>query len=339
MPHHLLLITRPVRGIYYCVRIAIALLMSAGIYESAVEAATSSTFWFALPGGAAILYGNASNPQAPMSQRVWQQAVFRLPNGKTFRLRPRAGEPGAEVTQFEPPDESNISPSGQYVVVARIEPGTYSSGSGQAESVLSREYCSAIEIRTGCITVDQTGEICGAGWQAGQGERWGTVDQTDVMLRRDRPSTSRLLGFIRAGQPLLAVIEDDSGADNLLRCDPPLPVNREAYGKIAAALRAAGALNDARLIDAVFSSADVGVVGTQAYTAQPRGRTLASVATQKATLYTAPDEADTSRDYLVQNDTVTILKHSPAGWTYIDYVNASRKHLLRWIKSDQLSVK
>jgi len=59
----------------------------------------------------------------------------------------------------------------------------------------------------------------------------------------------------------------------------------------------------------------------------------------KATLYTTPDDTNASRAYLVQNDAVTVLKQSSAGWTYVDYVNASGKHLLRWIKSDQLLVK
>ena len=53
----------------------------------------------------------------------------------------------------------------------------------------------------------------------------------------------------------------------------------------------------------------------------------------------APDNAQASRAYLVQNDAVTVLKQSPAGWAYVDYVDASGKHLLRWIKADQLATK
>jgi hypothetical protein len=65
----------------------------------------------------------------------------------------------------------------------------------------------------------------------------------------------------------------------------------------------------------------------------------ATVAGQNATLFTAPDDATASRAYLVQNDVVTVLKRSPIGWAYVDYVNASGKHLLRWIKADQISIK
>lgn len=240
---------------------------------------------------------------------------------------------------MEPPSDSNISPSGEYVVIGRIESGAVSSGPGQAESVASREYCSAIEIRTGCITADQTGEVCGAGWQAGQPARWGTNDQTNLMLKADRPSASRLRHFISAGQPPQSLVDDDSGVNNLLRCDPPSSANRESYRKIAGALHAAGAYNNARLIDAALSKAEGGAVGASVPAAVETGRRAATVLAQKATLYTAPDDAHASRAYLVENDEVTVLKQSPAGWAYVDYVNAPGKHLLRWIKADQLALK
>ncbi|TGP44600.1 hypothetical protein EN871_08365 [bacterium M00.F.Ca.ET.228.01.1.1] len=318
--------------------IATALLLTSTVVAPAFAAAPSSMFRFALPGGAAILYGNAANPQAPMSQRAWKQAVFYFPTGATFSLLPRAGERDAGGTQMEPPSDSNISPSGDYVVIGRIESGSVSSGPGQAESDSSREYCSAIEIRTGCITADQTGEICGAGWQAGQPARWGTDDQTNLMLKSDRPSASRLLHFINAGQPPRALVNGDSGVDNLLRCDPPSSTNREIYRRIATSFRAAGAQSDARLIDVALSNAAGGPLDTPASTPMETGH-HAIVSAPKASLYTAPDDAHASQAYLVQNDAVTILKQSPAGWAYVDYVNSSGKHLLRWIKIDQLGIK
>ena len=75
------------------------------------------------------------------------------------------------------------------------------------------------------------------------------------MLTSDRPSASRQLAFIRAGQPPKLTIRDDAGADNLLRCDPPSQANREIYRKIATALEAAGAHSDARLIGRAMSNA------------------------------------------------------------------------------------
>lgn len=303
-------------------------------------AAPQSTLRFALPGGAAILYSDAANSQDPLPARTWKKAAFYLPNGVTFGLLPRAGESNeGGGTQMEPPSDSNISPSGQYVVVARDEQGAVSTGPGQPESVLDREYCSMIEIRTGCITADQTGEVCGAGWRAGQRAQWGTDEQTDLMLKSDRPSASRQLGFISAGQPPKLTIHDDSGADNLLRCDPPSPVNREIYRKIATALDAAGAHNDARLIANSLSKANSNSVGTPAPAAVESEHRTASVSVQKATLYTAPNDASASRAYLVQNDIVVVLKQSPGGWAYVDYVNASGKHLLRWIKADEIAIK
>ncbi|WP_233834731.1 hypothetical protein [Paraburkholderia sp. ZP32-5] len=318
--------------------ITTVLLLTDGASKPALAFAPLSTFRFALPGGAAILYSKASNPQAPLPERAWQQAVFYFPSGATFSLLPRAGKSNAGGTEIEPPSESNISPSGRYVVIARIESGLVSSGPGQPEFNASREYCSAIEIRSGCITADQTGEICGEGWQAGQHAQWGTNDQTSLMLKSDRPSAGRLLHFINAGQSPQLLVDTNSGADNLLRCDPPSPANRDVYQKIASILHAAGASYDARLIDAAISETEVGVGGTsELKTAKNEDRT-ATVSAQKATLYTAPDDAHPSRAYLVQNDSVTVLKQSPSGWAYVDYVSASGKHLLRWIKADQLVI-
>jgi hypothetical protein len=59
---------------------------------------------------------------------------------------------------------------------------------------------------------------------------------------------------------------------------------------------------------------------------------------QQTTLYTAPFDAQASRAYLVKADAVAVLRQSPAGWAYVDYVNVSDRHLLRWIKSNELPI-
>ncbi|WP_152495063.1 hypothetical protein [Paraburkholderia kururiensis] len=316
--------------------ITVAVLLTGGIAEPALATPPSSTFRFALPGGAALLFSNASNPQAPLAERAWQKAAFYFPNGATFSVLPRPGESRAG-TEIEPPSASDVSPSGQYMVIRRVESGTVSSGPGQAETMQNREYCSAIEIASGCITADQTGEICGAGWLAGQPAQWGTDDQTNLMLKHDRPSASRVLHFMSAGQPPRLLVDDDSGADNLMRCDPPSAANRDAYRKIVIALRAAGEHHDAQLIDTAILQANSNNSSSTPTGGENRAR-VATVSVQKATLYTEPDEAHPSRAYLVRNDAVSVLKQLPSGWAYLDYVNASGKHLLRWIKVDQLVI-
>ncbi|VVE19585.1 hypothetical protein [Pandoraea fibrosis] len=223
-------------------------------------AAPTSAYQFALPDGGAILYSNASNPKAPLSARSWQRATFQFPDGTTFDLLPRTGESNFGGTEIEPPSDSDISPSGRYVVIGRVETGTVSTGPGKSESVLSREFCPIIEVRTGCITSDQTGEICGAGWQAGHPNRWGTEEQSHMMLTDDRPSASRLLGFIKNGQLTKFSLDEDSGADNVLRCDPLTSGNRGSYRRIAMALHAAGEQKDAQLIDAELSKVDASSV-------------------------------------------------------------------------------
>lgn len=310
------------------------------LWSGLASAAPQSTLRFALPGGGAVLYSNAANPQDPLPRRTWKKAVFSFPNGMTFGLLPRAGESSAGGgTQMEPPNKWNISPSGQYVIVMRNDQGTVFMEQGQPETRLNREYCSMIEIKTGCITAEQTGEICGAGWQPSQGARWGTDAQTSMMLTRDRPSASNKLAFINAGQPAHLLIRDASGADNLLRCDPLSSTNREPYRKIAAALKAEGARFDAQLIETALSKGSAASVGTPVVQDADAEGPPAAVSVAKATLFTSPDDATASRAYLVQNDVVTVLKQSPTGWAYVDYVNASGKHLRRWIKADQISIK
>ncbi|WP_175675510.1 hypothetical protein [Burkholderia ambifaria] len=316
------------------------MLAMAMLWSGLASAAPQSTLRFALPGGAAVIYSNAANPQDPLPRRAWKKAVFSLPNGTTFGLLPRAGESNAGGgTEMEPPNKWNISPSGQYVIVMRNEQGTVFMGQGQPETVLNREYCSMIEIKTGCITAEQTGEICGAGWQPSQGAQWGTDSQTSMMLTRYRPSAINKLASINAGQPPHLLMRSASGADNLLRCDPPSSANRESYQKIAAALKSDGARVDAQLIDMALSRGSAATVGTPVAQEVGAAGPTATVSVAKATLFTAADDATASRAYLVQNDVVTVLKQSPSGWAYVDYVNASGKHLLRWIKADQISIK
>lgn len=59
----------------------------------------------------------------------------------------------------------------------------------------------------------------------------------------------------------------------------------------------------------------------------------------KATLYTAPVEMKASRIYLIKDGVVTVLKQVPVGWDYVEYINAFGKHLLRWVRVDQLAIK
>ncbi|WP_157379331.1 hypothetical protein [Burkholderia ubonensis] len=324
----------------HAIRIGVAAAVVSLVTIAPVLAETSSsTYRFSLPGGGAILYSKPSNPQAPLSNRSWKRAVFMFPDGTTFGLLPRTGQTNTEGTEIEPPNTADISPSGQYVVVGRVETGTVWQGHGKPESVLSREYCPVVEVRTGCITSDQTGEICGQGWTVGHPAQWGTDEQTSTMLRSDRPSASSVLRYIEAGRPADGVLRDHSGADNLLRCDPLSSSNRASYRKIAAALRTKSATSDARLIETALSKGPGDSLGTRESKGADTERRTAIVSVEKATLFNAPDDANASRAYLVQNDVITVLKQSPDGWAYVDYVNASGKHLLRWIKADQISIK
>ena len=105
--------------------IATAVSLMNGVAEQALAATSSPTFRFSLPGGSAILYSNASNPQAPLPERSWQRAVFHLPNGATFCLLPKVGKSDATGAEIEPPNESDISPFGQYAVIRRVESGGF----------------------------------------------------------------------------------------------------------------------------------------------------------------------------------------------------------------------
>ncbi|WP_186023115.1 hypothetical protein [Burkholderia gladioli] len=164
----------------------------------------------------------------------------------------------------------------------------------------------------------------------------GGEDESKAMLQDSRPSAKKLIKFINSGQPAKGSLEFDiSGAENLMRCDPLSLDNREAYQKISAALHASGSQFAAHSIDTALSKMNT--------TSTPpvdgnKGSKTAGISAARATLYSAPNEASATHAYLIKNDRVTVLQQSPIGWVYVDYINASGKHLLRWIKADDLAI-
>jgi hypothetical protein len=66
----------------------------------------------------------------------------------------------------------------------------------------------------------------------------------------------------------------------------------------------------------------------------------ASVVSEKATLYSSPDDAGTGRAYLVKGDQVEIADDSKAGsgWYLAHYVTKTGKMIEKWMKAGDLNV-
>ncbi|WP_186062372.1 hypothetical protein [Burkholderia gladioli] len=301
--------------------------------SSAFGSPSSNTFKFSLPNGASIVYSDPLPTGNQSSDPLWKREVFHFSDGSSFNIIPRNNDP-VGFSQTWAASKEDVSPSGQFVLIGRFEVGVVDGGGESTNS--ATQYCSVLEIPSGCVYEDQAGEICGAGWKRGHPAQWGGEDESKAMLQDSRPSAKKLIKFINSGQPAKGSLEFDiSGAENLMRCDPLSLDNREAYQKISAALHASGSQFAAHSIDTALSKMNT--------TSTPpvdgnKGSKTAGISAARATLYSAPNEASATHAYLIKNDRVTVLQQSPIGWVYVDYINAFGKHLLRWIKADDLAI-
>lgn len=70
---------------------------------------------------------------------------------------------------------------------------------------------------------------------------------------------------------------------------------------------------------------------------RPNWRGFGYVVTSKAALYNSPSDAAKSSAYLIRYDPVALLREpAKRDWVYIDYFNARRGTLNRWMKSSDI---
>lgn len=116
------------------------------------------------------------------------------------------------------------SPDGRYVLVTDVESGEVGMPDGRG-SLHERRYCGFIDTRSGCLLARQTGQFCGG--QFNDAGAWASPALPDL-----HPSEVRPTAEDDASGRLSSSDAPDGSLDNLLRCDPPGPGNRNHYGKL-----------------------------------------------------------------------------------------------------------
>ncbi len=312
----------------------VTLFFADAVTSSALGSPASSTLKIFLPNGASIVYSDPLTAGSQFSDPLWGREVFHFPDDSSFNIIPINND-SIGFSQTWAASREDVSPSGQFVLIGRFEVGAVDSGVSGANS--ATQYCSVLEIPSGCVYEDQAGEICGAGWKRDHPAQWGDEEESKVMLKNSRPSAKKLIEFINSGRPEKSLLDSDIfAAENLMRCDPLSLDNHEAYQEIAAALHASGAQFAAHSIYTALSK-------MHATSAPPVNNNkilnVVYISVPRATLYFEPNEASAAPAYLIKNDRVIVLQQSPIGWAYVDYINSSGSHLLRWIKADDLAIK
>ena len=138
---------------------------------------------------------------------AWGSLFFLPKGGKEFSLYANAN---LISLLFEESNSEDFSRDKNYLMVHKIEHATLSSGDGQDESV-ERYYCSFIDMRSGCIVRENTGEFCGGAWGEMDGE-WisgGNSNHIDERQNLSRSQNDRRNYF--------DTFADD---DNFRRCLP-----------------------------------------------------------------------------------------------------------------------
>jgi len=125
---------------------------------------------------------------------------------------------------FEYESDPATSPDGRYVLVSDVESGEVGMPDGRG-SLHERQYCGFIDTRSGCLLARQTGQFCGGHFNdAGV---WVSPALSDLTLSEGRPTAEDY-----ASGRLSPSDAPDGSLDNLLRCDPPGPGNRDDYRKL-----------------------------------------------------------------------------------------------------------
>ena len=311
------------------------LLALAAISAAASEAQSR----FVFPGGGSLLFSAplGANDRANFGPG-WKRAIYLSPTGRSINLLPMESFTSEEGIVYENDFSPQISPTGRYVALDVIRALMVSSRPGDKPTAQSRQYCPVLDTQTGCIVSMQTGELCGGEWNKGR-DSWvvGGKDQDDVdgaMLNYDFDSANVLWqGYLAASMSssqysIKSALKDNLGAENMIACEPPSSVNRDAYAQIARQLRREGDQHDAEYMESNLALA------AQDKTPVPTSK----IVVDKAPLYDQPDETFKTRMYLVKGDEVMLLGTNKLNWILVKYVKKDGVSILKWMKANSVNL-
>ena len=262
----------------------------------------------------------------------WKKAIYTGIKGQNIDLLPMETFTSAEGVIFQNDFPPRISPTGGYAVLDVLRAIMVSSAQGEQPTPQSRQYCPVLDTQTGCIVSMQTGELCGGDWSK-KDDNWivGGKDQDDVdsaMLDYQFDSANVLWQSFLVSRKGVArysiksALKDNLGVPNMLTCEPPSALNRDAYTAIAHQLKLEGDEADAKYIEAKLAHA-------------PRDGKPAPTSTiivEKAPLYDQPDDTAHTKAYLVKGDQVTLLDTTKPDWILIKYVEKNGNAIEKWVR-------
>ena len=208
---------------------------------------------------------------------------------------------------------SKVSPSGKYLIVNSVSGGTVEFGDGTSKYT-ERAYCSVIDMSNGCIVSDWDGEACGYTWTEGKDVLASSEEVgADIFdFNTMRPS------IIKMKDKLSSL--DARGASNLLRCDAPSIENIDKYQQLARENK----INKNIALNAILSFLHT------------RKEELSI--TERANLFSAPNNNSQTKNYLFPGDKIKIIQYSSdRKWVNVGYINPKNIPLITWIKSDTIA--
>lgn len=146
------------------------------------------------------------------------RSLSLMEHGKLVR-RMALGERSNSLFEYDPAPVT--SPGGRYVLITELESGELGLPD-RRRSEHERQYCAFIDTRSGCLLARQTGQFCAG--QFNDAGAWASPALPELILADGRPTAEDY-----ASGRLSPSNAPHSSLDNLLRCDPPGPGNREHY--------------------------------------------------------------------------------------------------------------
>jgi len=187
----------------------------------AVLAAVASTEDAKADGGKSVNAGSNIKLRYDGEQNGRYRNVSVMKQGKLVH---RMALSERSYSLFEYDSNPATSPDGRYVLISEVESGEVGTPDGRG-SLHERQYCGFIDTQSGCLFARQTGQFCGGHFN--DAGAWVSPALPDLILSEGRPTAEDY-----ASGRLSPSDAPDGSLDNLIRCDPPGPGNRDHYRKL-----------------------------------------------------------------------------------------------------------